>query len=117
MEIAVSANIPRNGAHMPQYFVEGLFTPKKSLKKARKTVEPYARVIWANTPAEAARQASEELAGGQWVEGPTVSDTTEEQRMRQIGAPEFPGFGLESGLGSGLRSGSRKSGAAKKRRK
>ena len=94
---------------MPQYFVEGLFIPKKSLKKARKTLEPYARVVWANSPADAVRQASEELAGGQWVEGPTVSDTTEEQRMRQIGAPEFPGFGLGSGSG--------KSRTVKKRRK
>jgi hypothetical protein len=78
---------------MPQYFVEGLFIPKKSLKKINKTAEPYARVVWANSPAEAIRQASEELAGVQWVEGPTVSNTTEEQRMRQSGAPEFPGFG------------------------
>jgi len=94
---------------MPQYFVEGLFIPKKSLKKARKTVEPYARVVWANSPAEAVRLASEELAGGQWVEGPTVSNTTEEQRMRQSGAPELPGLGLGPG--------SVKPGTAKKRRK
>jgi len=80
---------------MQQYFVEGLFIPKKSLKKARKTVEPFARVVWANSPAEAVQQANDELAGGQWVEGPSVSATTEEQRMRQIGAPELPGLGSE----------------------
>jgi hypothetical protein len=90
---------------MQQYFIEGLFIPKKFLKKPRKTVEPFAKVIWADSPAEAIRRASEELAGGQWVEGPTVSNTTEEQRMRQSGAPEFPGFG------------SGKSGSTKKRRK
>ena len=90
---------------MQQYFVEGLFIPKKSLKKVRKTVEPFARVVWANSPAEAAQQANDELAGGQWVEGPSVSNTTEEKRMRQSGAPEFPGFG------------SGKPGSAKKRRK
>lgn len=78
---------------MQQYFVEGLYIPKKSLRKTNKTIEPYARVIWANTPVEAVQQASEELAGGQWVEAPTVSKTTEEQRMRQIGAPELPGLG------------------------
>jgi hypothetical protein len=77
---------------MPLYFVEGLFIPKRSLKKAKKTVEPYAKVVWANSPAEAIQQASEELAGGQWVEGPAVSKTTEEQRMRQSGAPELPGL-------------------------
>jgi len=90
---------------MPQYFVEGLFIPRKYLKKARKTVEPFAKVLWANSPAEAIRQASEELAGGQWVEGPSVSDKTEEKRMRQSGAPEFPGFG------------SGQQGSVKKRRK
>lgn len=90
---------------MYHYFVEGLFIPKKSLKKARKAIEPYARGIWANSLAEAIQIASQELAGGQWVEGPTVSDTTEEQRMRQMGAPELPG----------LRSG--KPAAARKARK
>jgi hypothetical protein len=82
---------------MPQYFVEGLYIPKKSLKQAHKMVEQFARVVWANTPAEAIRQATEELTGGQWVEGPTVS-TTEEQRMRQSGAPELPGFGVQRQL-------------------
>ena len=90
---------------MQQYFVEGLFVPRKSLKKANKAVEPYARVVWANSSDEAIRIAGQELAGGQWVEGPTVSDTTEEQRMRQMGAPELPGLG------------SRKPGGAKKPRK
>jgi hypothetical protein len=77
---------------MNPYFVEGLFLSKKTLKKVNKTVEPYARVIWADSPTEAIRIATQDLAGGQWVEGPTVSNTTEEQRMRQAGAPELPGF-------------------------
>ena len=55
---------------MYQYFVEGLFFPRKSLKKANKAVEPYARVVWANSATEAIQIASQELAGGQWVEGP-----------------------------------------------
>jgi hypothetical protein len=90
----------KNGGPMVQYFVEGLFIPKKALKKTNKAVEPYAKVVWAGSPAEAIRIASEELAGGQWVEGPTVSNTTEEQRMRQIGAPELPGFGTRKPSGA-----------------
>ena len=78
---------------MNPYFVEGLFIPKKSLKRVNKPVEPYARVVWADSPAEAIQIATQALAGGQWVEGPTISSTTEEQRMRQSGAPELPGFG------------------------
>jgi hypothetical protein len=85
-----------------------LYIPKKSLKKAQKTVEPYAKVVWANSPAEAVRQASEELTGGQWVEGPSVSNTTEEQRMRRIGAPELPGFGPLHRASSGKSSSARK---------
>lgn len=85
---------------MQHYFIEGLFVSKQGLKKAHKTgrvapgdIEPFARAFWANSPAEALQMASEALAGGQWMEGPRLSDQTEEQRMRQMGAPELPGFG------------------------
>ena len=84
---------------MQQYFVEGLFVTRQGVRKALKTgrypaasIEPFAKTIWANSPAEAIRLATEELAGGEWSEGPRVSKVTEEQRMRQMGAPEFPGF-------------------------
>ncbi len=33
-----------------------------------------------------------ELDGGEWTEAPRVSQTTEEQRMRSMRAPEFPGL-------------------------
>jgi hypothetical protein len=82
---------------MQQYFVEGLFANKQGVKKARKTgvfpptsIEPYAKTIWANSPDEAIRLATAELEGGEWTEGPHVSKITEEQRMRSMGAPEFP---------------------------
>jgi hypothetical protein len=76
---------------MKAYWVEGLYISKKA--KGRAAVEPFARTIWANSPEEALRLATESVAGGQWKEGPTVSQKTEEQQMRASGAPELPGFG------------------------
>jgi len=82
---------------MESYWVEGLFIPVK--KKTKKTVtgalsriEPFAKTIWANSAAEAVRLATEELAGGQWTEGPVISRQSEEQRMRAMKAPELPGM-------------------------
>ncbi len=84
---------------MKRYYVEGLFVPLKSLKKAQKgsraaskEVEPFARSFWADDPGDALKQATEALAGGHWLEPPKISLTSEEQRMRQAGAPELPGF-------------------------
>jgi hypothetical protein len=84
---------------MPQYYVEGLFVNMQGVKKRHKTgvypqssFEPFARTIWANSPKEAIQIATTELEGGEWTEGPHVSQFTEEQRMRSIGAPEFPGL-------------------------
>jgi hypothetical protein len=85
---------------MEQYWVEGLFANAQGVRKARKSgvypasaIEPFAKGFWANSPDEAVRLASEALQGGEWVEGPVVSRLTEEQRMRAMGAPEFPGLG------------------------
>jgi hypothetical protein len=84
---------------MPQYYVEGLYATKQGVKKKFKTgvyppdtIEPFARSIWANSPKEAIQIATAELAGGEWTEGPHFSQITEEQRMRSMGAPEFPGL-------------------------
>lgn len=84
---------------MPQYYVEGLFANKQGVKKKLKTgiyppgsIEPYARSIWANSPKDAIQIATNELEGGAWTEGPKVSQVTEEQRMRSMGAPELPGL-------------------------
>ncbi len=84
---------------MKQYFVEGLFIPRKSLKRvppgkkpAPGDLEPFSGSFWANDPAEALQLASAALDGGRWLETPRVSLTSEEQRMRQAGAPELPGF-------------------------
>jgi len=86
-------------SNMPQYYVEGLFANWQGAKKKRTTgvyppgsIEPYAKTIWANNPKEAIQIAATDLDGGEWTEGPHVSLTTEEQRMRSMGAPEFPGL-------------------------
>lgn len=36
--------------------------------------------------------ALDSLPGAHWAEGPSVSLTSEEQRMRAMGAPELPGI-------------------------
>ncbi len=84
---------------MPQYYVEGVYATKQGVKKKHKTgaypknsLEPYAKSIWANNPKEAIQLATAELAGGEWTDGPRVSQVTEEQRMRSMGAPELPGL-------------------------
>jgi hypothetical protein len=84
---------------MPQYYVEGLFANKQGVKKKHKTgvypinsIEPYTKSIWANSPREAIQIATIDLNGGEWTEGPHLSQITEEQRMRSLGAPEFPGL-------------------------
>lgn len=84
---------------MEHYYVEGLFITKQGLKKAHKTgtpplqsIEPFAKSIWAATPEEAIHLATEQLAGGEWTDGPRVSKVSEEQRMRKLGAPQLPGF-------------------------
>ena len=84
---------------MKQYDVEGLYATRQGLKKAQKSglvplayIEPYAKTIWANSPEEAMHIATEELNGGAWTEGPRLSRMSEEQRMRQLGAPELPGM-------------------------
>jgi hypothetical protein len=85
------------------YYVEGLFANQQGVKKKRKTgnyptnsIEPYARTIWANNPKEALQIATNELGGSEWTEGPEVSQVTEEQRMRSMGAPELPGLSARS---------------------
>jgi hypothetical protein len=84
---------------MPLYYVEGIYTNKLGAKKQRKTgayppdsIEPFAKTIWANSPEDAIQLATNELYGGEWTKKPKVSQLTEEQRMRSMGAPEFPGL-------------------------
>lgn len=75
---------------MQLYNVEGLFVPKRKSDRAKEEIEPFAKTFWAADPEDALRQADEVLEGGRWVEGPEVSLTTEEDRMRGLGSPEFP---------------------------
>jgi hypothetical protein len=85
---------------MEPYFVEGKYLTRKGAKKAQETgkvaqtdIQPFAKRFYANNPQEALQMAEEGLQGGQWIEGPKVSQQTEEQYMRAMGAPELPGFG------------------------
>jgi hypothetical protein len=76
---------------MKAFSVEGLIQPKGG--RARKTaVKPFSQSFWANTPQEAIQMALESLPGSVWVEGPFIRTTSEEQRMRALGAPELPGL-------------------------
>ena len=91
---------------MEAYYIEGLFLSHRALKKAktaRQEVEPYTRSIWANSPEEAVQIATQELGGGQWVEPPRVSRTSEAQWMRSMGAPELPGLGTKHAKKKGKR--------------
>jgi hypothetical protein len=78
---------------MKQYWVEGLVLPKIGGGRSKKsTAKSFSQSFWANTPQEAVQMAIESIPGGHWVEGPTVSSTSEEQRMRALGALELPGL-------------------------
>jgi hypothetical protein len=84
---------------MEQYFIEGLFYTRQASnhlnstgKKIGSDVELFSRSFWADSPEEAIRMATEALDGGRWVEMPEVSKISEEKRMRDLGAPELPGF-------------------------
>ena len=84
---------------MPYFYVEGKYLTRigrrRSIKSGRVApgdIEPFARSFWANSPREALQLANEALGGGEWLEPPRVSQTSEEGRMRQMGAPELPGF-------------------------
>lgn len=86
---------------MQAYFVEGVYAPRKALKKLKSgkltaaDLEPFARTIWAGSPEEALRLAGDELQGGDWVAGPRLSRKSEEQRMRQQGMAELPGLKIK----------------------
>ena len=93
----------RDGGAVEDYFIEGLYLSRKGLKKYLKSgkipqadVEPFSGTFWANGPEEALQLATQALDGGRWLEPPKVSTTSEEQRMRAMGAPELPGLSAPS---------------------
>jgi len=84
---------------MKAYYVEGLFEIHQANKRSNPNakggqaqLEPFAKIIWAESPEEAVKIATQELKGGQWVQEPRVSQTSDAQRMRVMGAPELPGL-------------------------
>ena len=85
---------------MKSFFVEGLFVNRKGIQNARQrgeipsgNFELYAKTVWALDADDAIRIATEDIHGGEWMDGPKVSNSSEEQRMRDLGAPELPGLG------------------------
>jgi hypothetical protein len=80
---------------MKLYWVEGLYTLKNGAGRSRNSAaKPFSQSFWANSPQEAVQMALQELSDARWLEGPTVSETSEEKRMRALGAPELPGLDI-----------------------
>ena len=84
---------------MDAYWVEGVGIPKARLKRVRQRglpgpgdLEPFARVIYARSAAEARQMADDLLAGGAWHDGPRIGRKSEAQRMQDLGAPMLPGL-------------------------
>ncbi len=84
---------------MKRFFVEGIFLSLKGVKKQKKTgisspkdLEVFSITLWAENAREAVKEATAALKGGVWVGEPRVTDKSEEQKMRTLGAPELPGL-------------------------
>ncbi len=78
---------------MQLFWVEGLLAQKAGAGKSKPSgIKPYSASFWANTAQEAVQMALSANPRARWLEGPTVSDTSEEMRMRAMGAPELPGL-------------------------
>ncbi len=80
---------------MKLYWIEGLLAARNRPSQGKTAgVKPFSQSYWANTPEEAIQMAMSEFPRARWIEGPTATQTSEEQRMRKMGAPELPGLGF-----------------------
>ncbi len=77
---------------MHQYWIEGVYIAARKKSAGSGAREPFYRSFWADSAEEALRMASESIQGGRWMDGPKVCKTSEEERMRQMGAPTLPFF-------------------------
>jgi hypothetical protein len=73
---------------MKQFWIEGLYLPKGNKSGA----EPFYKSFWALTMEDALQEAINSLPGAKWLRGPGIARISEEQRLRQMGAPELPGL-------------------------
>lgn len=83
---------------MKQYWVEGVYIAsgkKKTVQSGGR--EPFYESFWAESPDEALRMAAESIQSGKWVDGPRICKTSEEERMRKMGAPQLPFFNEPKG--------------------
>ena len=80
---------------MKLFWIEGLLAPRSGSARGKNVgIKPYSQSFWANSPQEAVNLALQANSSDRWIEGPTVSETSEEQRMRAMGAPELPGLNV-----------------------
>lgn len=84
---------------MKHYSIEGVILTARGVKRHQKTgkttpadLEAFSLAVWAESEQRALEEAQLALRGGSWVEGPKISLKSEEQRMREQGAPELPGL-------------------------
>ena len=84
---------------MKQYWIKGIYVSVKGLRKKKKDgsypselVEPFMKSFWANSPQDAIQEATLSLEGGAWLDGPQIVRSSEEERLRKMGAPELPGL-------------------------
>lgn len=80
---------------MKHFWIEGVILVKTSIRSKNRSLKPVSDSVWANTAEEAVRMAMENHPNVQWIEGPILRTDSEEQRMRQLGAPELPGLTLQ----------------------
>jgi len=86
---------------MRKYWIRGLFLKPTGVRKMKRIGQiPQADLdtieiaCWAETPVEALQEVAHQFTAGKWIEGPEVVETSEEQRMRAMGAPELPGISV-----------------------
>jgi len=86
---------------MRKYWIKGLYLEPAGLKKMKENgripqedLDTIEIACWAESPEEALQEVEQQFTDGKWIEGPEVVETSEEQRMRAMGAPELPGMSI-----------------------
>ncbi|MBI9047070.1 MAG: hypothetical protein JEZ06_21470 [Anaerolineaceae bacterium] len=74
---------------MKVFWVGGSYVPRQ---EHLSTMEPFSLTLSAKNKMHALQIATKALNGGSWVMKPKIKQSSEEKRMRSIGAPELPGF-------------------------
>lgn len=81
---------------MNQYWVKGKYISRRHSQnmgnsdESHGVIELFGKSYWAYDANDALAAAQIDINGGKWIGEPVVSETSEEMRMRAIGAPELP---------------------------